>query len=38
VPNPDERLYDLLDAAIAECKAWVPAPVVADQRESLRSQ
>ncbi len=24
VPNPDERLYDLLDAAIAECKAWTP--------------
>ncbi|MGW6275941.1 hypothetical protein [Kribbella sp. NPDC055071] len=27
VPDPDDRLYKLLTAAIAECKAWMPAPV-----------
>jgi hypothetical protein len=26
VPNPDERLYNLLTAAIDECKLWTPAP------------
>lgn len=26
VPNPDERLYNLLTAAIAESKSWMPAP------------
>ncbi|MEV8371757.1 hypothetical protein AB0P21_03420 [Kribbella sp. NPDC056861] len=38
VSNPDGRLYDLLNAAIEECKAWIPAPAVVDQRESLRAQ
>ena len=27
VSNPDDRLFDLLTAAIAECEAWMPAPV-----------
>jgi hypothetical protein len=36
VPNPDERLFDLLQSAIAECKLWVPKPVVAEPlRESI---
>lgn len=26
VPDPDDRLFALLDAAITECKAWMPAP------------
>ncbi|HET6296337.1 MAG TPA: hypothetical protein VFG33_23335 [Kribbella sp.] len=26
VPNPDERLYELLNASIAECKLWMPPP------------
>jgi hypothetical protein len=38
IPNPDERLYDLLNAAIAECKAWMPAPAPAVQRESVEAQ
>jgi hypothetical protein len=29
VPDPDDRLYKLLTAAIAECKSWVPAPAPA---------
>jgi len=36
VPNPDERLFDLLQSAIAECKLWVPERVVAPPlRESI---
>jgi hypothetical protein len=27
VPDPDDRLYQLLVAAIAETKLWMPAPV-----------
>lgn len=27
VSNPDERLYELLQATIAEAKRWMPAPV-----------
>jgi hypothetical protein len=38
VSNPDERLYNLLNAAIEECKAWIPAPVEVEKRESLRAQ
>jgi hypothetical protein len=29
VTNPDERLFNLLTAAIDECKLWMPAPFVA---------
>ncbi|MDX6283523.1 MAG: hypothetical protein QOH03_4594 [Kribbellaceae bacterium] len=36
VPNPDERLYELLGAAIAECMRWMPAPAVqVSQREAV---
>jgi hypothetical protein len=38
VPDPDDRLYHLLLAAIDECKAWMPAKptVVAPvRRESV---
>jgi hypothetical protein len=29
VTNPDERLFNLLTAAIDECKLWMPAPFLA---------
>jgi hypothetical protein len=29
VTNPDERLFNLLNAAIDECKLWMPAPILA---------
>jgi hypothetical protein len=36
VSNPDERLYELLQAAVAESKRWMPAPVVqVSQREAV---
>ncbi len=35
VSNPDDRLYELLKAAIDECKAWMPARVPTVQRESV---
>jgi hypothetical protein len=36
VSNPDERLYKLLGAAIAESKRWMPAPVTpVSLRESV---
>jgi hypothetical protein len=38
VPNPDDRLYDLLGAAIAECRAWMPAPAPVVKRESVEAQ
>lgn len=39
VPNPDERLFDLLNAAIAEAKNYMPFPVVVEvARESTRAR
>ena len=43
IPNPDERLYDLLVAAIDECKLWMPAPsfpaeVVASPIDEVRRE
>ncbi|NEA32794.1 hypothetical protein [Streptomyces sp. SID13031] len=42
VSNPDERLYELLEAVIAECERWMPAPVVAPtqvtRRESVEAK
>jgi len=45
VPNPDERLFDLLSAAIAESQAWMPKPAPVETpvdvpvvRESVRIQ
>jgi hypothetical protein len=37
VPNSDERLYELLNAAIAECKLWMPpaTPFRAAPKESV---
>jgi hypothetical protein len=36
VSNPDERLYELLRAAIAECRRWMPAPSAAPTQVSPR--
>jgi len=37
VPDPDDRLFNLLTAAIEECKAWMPKPTPVEplRRESL---
>jgi hypothetical protein len=39
VSNPDERLYELLQAAIAEAKRWMPAPATqVSPRESVEAK
>jgi hypothetical protein len=39
VSNPDKRLFDLLNAAIAEAKTYMPFPVVVEvARESTRAR
>ncbi|MEV6414207.1 hypothetical protein [Kribbella sp. NPDC051718] len=39
VSNPDERLYELLAAAIAESERWMPAPVAeVSRREAVEAK
>jgi hypothetical protein len=39
VSNPDERLYEVLRAVIAEAERWMPAPVTqVSQRESVEAK
>ena len=35
VPDPDDRLFNLLTAAIDECKAWMPKPAPVAQPPPL---